>query len=507
MDERTNRTAQQRIEVTSPVDGRVVGSLDAHSAADVASIASRLRASQPEWEALGTKGRVECVRKYRDWLFDHNDEISDLLRQETGKSEHDARLELPFSIDNLNYYANNAAKFLAPEKPSPASALTRTRRLETVYKPYQLVGVISPWNFPIALSMFDAIPALLAGAAVVVKPSTVTPLAVHRMIEGWAEIGAPDVLACAVGSGGVGTAVVDNVDYVQFTGSTETGISVGKRAAERLIPCGLELGGKDPAIVLADADIDLTAQGIAFWGLVNSGQMCTSVERIYVEEAIYPEFVEALTKVVGGLRQGGEAGFDTDIGAMATESQVTIVQEHLDDAVAKGATVTVGGTISGHFIAPAVLSNVDHSMRVMNEETFGPVLPVMRVADADEAVRLANDSPFGLSASVWTGDADRGRRIGGRIEAGSVVINDGSAHLICFPVPQSGWKTSGIGGRFGGAEGIRKYTRTQAFVSHRVELAALSKLLWYPYSATKSRTIMRTMRFLGAGDLRRKLGK
>ncbi|WP_278315205.1 aldehyde dehydrogenase family protein [Lolliginicoccus levis] len=499
--------SRKTVEVTSPVDGRVVGSLTAHSTADVASIASRVRAHQPEWEALGTKGRVEWVRKYRDWLFDHNDEISEILRQETGKSEHDARLEIPFSIDNLNYYANNAAKFLAPEKPWPASVLTRTRRLETVYKPYQLVGVISPWNFPIALSMFDAIPALLAGAAVVVKPSTETPLAVHRMIEGWAGIGAPDVLACAVGSGGVGTAVVDNVDYVQFTGSTETGISVGKRAAERLIPCGLELGGKDPAIVLADADIQMTAQGIAYWGLVNSGQMCTSVERIYVEDAIYPEFVEALTKVVRGLRQDGEAGFDTDIGAMVTESQVALVGEHIADAVAKGATVNVGGTSSGQFIAPTVLSNVDHSMRVMNEETFGPVLPVMRVSDADEAVGLANDSVFGLSASVWGGNTERAREVGARLEAGSVVINDGSAHLICFPVPQSGWKTSGIGGRFGGADGIRKYTRTQAFVSHRVEVSALSKLLWYPYSATKSKAIMRTMRFLGAGDVRRKLGK
>jgi acyl-CoA reductase-like NAD-dependent aldehyde dehydrogenase len=295
------------------------------------------------------------------------------------------------------------------------------------------------------------------------------------------------------------------VDYIQFTGSTHTGRQIALRAAERLIPCGLELGGKDPMIVLADADLERAANGAAWGGLFNSGQTCVSVERVYVEAPVYDEFVALLADKVAALRSaGGEAA---EIGAMATPAQLAIVDEHVRDAVDHGAKALTGGhrIEPGLQYAPTVLVDVDQSMRCMREETFGPTLPVMKVPDLDTAVELANDSPYGLSASVWTRDIAKGRRVVERLDAGAVNINDVIANLMSFSVPHGGWKTSGIGARLGGDAAIRKYCRAQTSTVPR--MAPRNEVMWFPYADGRTRLLRRALRVMVGRDLRRRFGR
>jgi acyl-CoA reductase-like NAD-dependent aldehyde dehydrogenase len=330
----------------------------------------------------------------------------------------------------------------------------------------------------------------------------VTPLSGVEFVRGWAEIGAPPVLDVVTGFGQTGAAVVDNVDYVQFTGSTATGRKVAVACAERLIPFSLELGGKDPAIVLADADLDRAANGIAWGGLFNSGQVCVSVERVYVESAVYDEFLAKLAARVREVRQGP----DGDTGAMATPAQRDIVARHVDEAVAAGARVVTGGkpTGVGTFFEPTVLADVEQTMTCMTEETFGPTLPVIKVADENEAIRLANDSDYGLSATVWTGDPRRGERIARRLEVGAVNVNDALSNVFCPGVPMGGWKQSGVGYRAGGPNGLLKFCRQQAITAPRIPTQK-SELLWYPSSRRRMQITLGMMRGFAAHG-RRRLG-
>ncbi len=479
----------------------------AKQAAVVNRVVAELRSAQPAWEELGVEGRVRIVRRYRDWLLDHADELATLVQQDTGKPAAEAPLETMLAVDVANYYTSNAKAFLAAQHPRPHGLLTATKALEVRYRPLPVVGVITPWNYPLALSLLDAIPALLAGATVVVKPSEVTETAVHRAVEGWSEIDAPPVFRVVLGDGEVGRQLVGSVDFVQFTGSERTGRSVAEQAAARLVPFSLELGGKDPAIVLADADLDHAAAGVAFGALSNTGQMCTSTERVYVEESIHDAFVDKLVAVVESLRQNAGTGFDTELGPMTVEAQADIVERHVQDAIAKGARVRTGGerVFGGSFFQPTVLTGVDHSMVVMTDETFGPVIPVMAVKDADEAVCLANDSAYGLSASVWTTDKRRGKELARRLEVGAIDVNDVQAHLACFPVPQAGWKNSGIGARLGGEYALLKYCRPQVVVSNRVEVSLVQAMAWYPYAATKTKLVGAVFELVAARDVRRKL--
>lgn len=496
------------IEVRSPADGTVVGAVVDHSPETVATTVAQVRAEQVAWERAGPERRASWLRRYRNWLLDHADEIAHLLQSETGKPWQEASFEIPVAADHMNYCADHAAEFLGERHPRPHGLLTADTKLSVRYRPYPVIGVICPWNFPLLLALVDAVPALIAGAAVVVKPSESTPLATRRALEGWREIGAPDVFACLTGAGPTGAALIDEVDYVQFTGSTQTGKAIARRAAERLIPCSLELGGKDAAIVLADADLERAANGVVWGAMFNSGQACISVERVYVESAVHDEFVKRVSAKVAKLRQGPDPhGYGSDVGPLATEGQFQIVEGQVKDAIAKGARVATGGgraPLDGVFFEPTVLLDVDHTMDVMREESFGPTLPVMRVADADEAIRLANASPYGLSATVWTRDAARARQIAGRLEVGAVNVNDVFSNIFAFPVPQSGWKQSGIGARLGGAAGVRKYCRAQSITETR--FAPRSEALWYPYTAHKGKFVSRLVRFIVARDLPRRLG-
>jgi betaine-aldehyde dehydrogenase len=493
------------VDVRNPATGELVGSVALKSAEAVASVVDQLRTHQTSWEALGPDGRAKWLGKLRNWLLDNESGLIDILAAETGKPRAEARFEVMVTCDAINYYADRARKYLAEKKFRPHGPLTASKKLTRVYRPYPVVGVITPWNFPLLIPGVDAVAALLAGAAVVIKPSDVTPLSARELARGWAEIGAPPVLACVTGRGETGAAVVDSVDMVQFTGSTRTGRAIAARAGERLIPCGVELGGKDPAIVLADADLSRAANGIAWGALFNAGQACISVERVYVEAPVYDRFVALLTERVLSIRQGADNGsYSADVGTLVTEQQAEIVRSHVQGAVENGATVATGGQTAGRFFEPTILLDVDHSMACMRDETFGPTIPVMKVADEEEAIRLANDSQYGLSATVWTKDIDRGRHIAQRLEVGAVNINDAFSNLFCFPLPQGGWKSSGLGSRLGGPQGLRKYCRQQAITTPRVPRME-NQLLWYPYSHRRGSFVAALLRLFVARDVRRRL--
>ena len=495
------------ITVRNPADGSVAGSVPIDTPDIVATKARELRLAQPEWEAMGAKGRKAWLLKLQDWILDNAEHLADVLQSETGKPRTEAAQEAPLCADLLKYWAGHAEEFLADRHPTPHSPLMKVKRLTTVHRPYPVVGLIIPWNFPLINVAADGVAPLAAGAALLLKPSEVTPLSAVEFARGWTEIGAPPVLAVTTGYAETGAAVIANSDCVHFTGSTATGRKVAVACAERLIPCSLELGGKDPAIVLADADLDRAANGITWGGIYNSGQVCISIERIYVEAPVYDEFLAKLTDSVSRLRQGQDDDrYRFDVGAMATAAQRDIVARHVDEAVAAGARVTTGGkpTGIGTFFQPTVLADVDHSMSCMTEETFGPTLPVVKVRDEEEAIRLANDSVYGLSATVWTGDIARGERVARRLEAGAVNINDAASNAFNFALPMPGWKNSGIGSRNGGAEGMLKYCRPQAITAPRIPTQS-SEINWYPYSRRKARVFIGVIR-AAVGRGRRRVG-
>jgi acyl-CoA reductase-like NAD-dependent aldehyde dehydrogenase len=493
------------IEVRNPADGTVAGRVPVETAESVAAKARGLRVFQPDWEAMGAKGRRRWLFEFQDWMLDNADHIADIVQSETGATRAEASIEVPTSADMINYWARNAEKFLADNHPRPHNPLSAVKRLTTMYQPYPVVGVITPSNFPFTMPAMDILPALAAGAAVLLKPSEVAPLSAVELARGWTEIGAPPVLALATGNGETGAAVVDNVDFVQFTGSPDTGRRVAVQCGQRLIPYCMELGGKDAALVLADADIERAANGIAWGGLFYSGQLCFSVERVYVEAPVYDEFLERLTDNVRKLRQGqDDRRYRFDIGPMATVAQRDIVARHVNEAIAAGARVLTGGkpAATGTFFEPTVLADVEQSMSCMTEETFGPTLPVMKVPDEAEAVRLANDSGYGLSATVWTADRERGERIARQLEVGAVNINDVVANAFSLALPLGGWKQSGVGSRSGGASGLLKYCRQKAIMSPRLPTQS-KELLWYPVSRRRMRFTLAVMRAAAARGVRR----
>jgi betaine-aldehyde dehydrogenase len=499
--------ASDRIEVKNPATGATISSIDVASPQAVAETVARVRANQADWEAMGIEGRYHWLGKLRDWMLDNSELIADTMQAETGKVRADISLDLVYVNDLINFYGTKAAQFIGDEAIRPHSPLIAAKKLVIHYRPFPVVGVISPWNFPLAMALGDSIPALQAGAAVVVKPSEFTPLSLIEVIRAWKqEIGAPDVFDCVQGTGETGAALIDHVDYVQFTGSDRTGRKVMGRAAETLTPVSLELGGKDPMIVLSDADVDRAASAASWGGMVNSGQLCISVERIYVEEPVYDEFVAKLTKEVGGLRQGSDGRKpEKDVGAMTSPNQSAIVEDHVNDAIANGARALTGGKKAdgpGDYFEPTVLVDVDHSMKVMRDETFGPVVGVMKVRDSEEALRLANDSRYGLAASVF-GEKERAERLARRVEAGSVNVNDVISNMAAMGVPMGGWKQSGIGARHG-EYGIKKYCRPESIVVTR--FSGKREPTWYPYSKGRRRLVDRVAQAFGARDIKRRLG-
>jgi acyl-CoA reductase-like NAD-dependent aldehyde dehydrogenase len=394
----------------------------------------------------------------------------------------------------IGYLARRAPRFLRPRRVSARPLYGK--RAKVFYRPRGVVGVISPWNAPLNLAFTDLVPALLAGNAVVVKPSEVTPLAVRRAVAALNRALPPDLLQVVIGAGETGAALVDCVDMVCVTGSPATGRRVMERASQRLTPVLLELGGKDPMIVLRDADLERAANAAVWGGCFMTGQVCMSVERVYVERPVFEQFAAKVREKVGALRVGANGPRnDVDLGPLTSPRQIETIERHVADALAKGARLVAGGRRiagrGGDFYEPTVLLDVDHSMSIMSEETFGPVIPIMPVDDAAQAVALANDTAYGLNASVWTRDVRRGIQIARSIDSGSACVNECVVTAGCHDLPFGGVKQSGVGTRHGGAEGLRQFCTPQSMLIERRKRR--SEPAWFPYSARRARLLDRVM--------------
>jgi acyl-CoA reductase-like NAD-dependent aldehyde dehydrogenase len=489
----------ETIDVENPATGQVIRSLPVTPPDEVGELVARARAAQPAWESLGFEGRGRVLRRMQKWMIDNADRVTQTIVDESGKTYEDASVvELSYGAGALGFWAKRAPRYLADEKVRTSNPIVMGRKLLIRYRPVGVVGVIGPWNYPLTNNFGDAIPALAAGNAVVLKPSQITPLTSLLLAEGIRECGLPkDAIQVVIGGADAAQLLIDAVDFVMFTGSTATGKKVMARAAETLTPVGLELGGKDPMIVLADADLERAANAATYYAMQNGGQTCVSIERVYVEAPIYDRFVDAVTERVKALRLGPPDGpASVEVGAITFAPQLEVVRSHVEQARAAGARITAGGHVregSGRFFEPTVLADVDHSMTAMTEETFGPTLPIMKVADAEEAIRLANDSPYGLGSSVWTKESARGEQIARRLDSGYACVNDANVNYFAYELPMGGWKDSGLGVRHGAA-GIRKYTRQQTILVTR--LAMKRDLHYFPYRARTTKLLDRLNRLL-----------
>jgi acyl-CoA reductase-like NAD-dependent aldehyde dehydrogenase len=493
------------IPVENPATGETIASVPDLSAEEVAEMVTRARAAQPEWEAYGFEGRARVMLRAQKWVMDNAGRIVQTICSETGKTFEDAELaEIGYAGNAFGFWAKNGPEYLADENIKSGQVLVKGKKLINRYRPLGLIGVIGPWNYPLTNSFGDCIPALMAGNAVILKPSEVTPLTSMLLAEGMRECGLPEnVLQIATGRGETGAALIEHVDMIMFTGSTRTGRKVAEAAARRLIPASLELGGKDPMIVLSDADVERAANFATYYSMQNAGQTCISIERVYVEEPLYDEFVAKVSEKVRELRVGKPEGpGSVEVGAITFPPQLETIKDHVADAVQKGARVLAGGSEApgaGRFFEPTVLVDVDHTMKCMTEETFGPTLPIMKVRDEDEAVRLANDSPYGLGASVFSRDTARGEAVARRIEAGAANVNDAMINYTVLELPMGGAKASGLGSRHG-AGGIRKYCSQQAIVV-TPKLAMKKELFMYPYKSRTSKFLAGLFKFMyGRGD-------
>lgn len=468
------------------------------TAVEVSAAVARARAAQPAWGALSFRDRARCILKLQRELYDRQQEIISIISDETGKPAFEALTAEVFpACDLMSHFAANAERILRDERFT--LAVFRNKRSMISYEPLGVVGIISPWNFPFSIPMGGIVMALAAGNAAVFKPSEYTPLVGDAIKRLFASAGFPEgVVEVLQGNGSTGAALVDSaVDKIFFTGSVRTGKKIAESAAKRLLPAVLELGGKDPMIVLEDAPFERTVKGAVWGAFMNCGQVCASVERLYVAEPIAERFITAVVDEVKKLRIGAPSGCSTDIGPLTNENQLNIVSDHVADAVAKGARVLTGGRrredLGGYFFEPTVLVDVNSSMKVMTEETFGPVLPIKIVKDEEEAISEANSTRYGLLASVWTSDNERGRRIARRIEAGTVVINDALYTHGAAQTPWFGVKESGLGVTHG-SQGLFEFVRMK-HVNWDL-LPMKSDWWWFPYTErwqNRFKTLMKVL--------------
>ena len=484
-------TAAREIVSSDPATGAEIGRAPLSSAEEVRQAVARARQAQPAWAKLSFRERGRVVLKARNLMLAARNEVALLVSKETGKPVAEAlSMEIVPTLDSMHYFAHASEGLLRPQQIDIGQYGLMGRSSRLVFKPLGVIGIISPWNFPLATPADEVVMGLMAGNAVVLKPSELTPLIALKLGEIFQRAGLPaGLLEIVTGDGSTGAALVDaRVDKIMFTGSVATGKRVAEAAAKYLTPVVLELGGKDPMIVLEDADLRNAARGAVWGAFANSGQACASVERCYVQESIAAKFVDAIVSETRTLKQGLGTDHDTDVGAMTNERQRKIVEEHVSDAVQRGATVLTGGrrgaNSEGFFYEPTVLTNVNHSMTIMRDETFGPILPVMTFKTDDEAITLANDSVFGLTASVWTRNIARGQRIAERIEAGTVMVNEVVYTHGIAQTPWGGVKDSGYG-RTHGRMGLLELVTPKHIHVNRIFF--LPDLWWFRYNpgATK----------------------
>ena len=475
------------VESVDPATGAVMGRIAATPASALLDILKGAREAQATWARKPLRERCKGLRLLRHAIFDARDEVVDVITRESGKPRVEAIFaELLVALDMADFLARRAAPWLRPEKVPHHNPALKAKSGWLEYEPLGVLAVISPWNYPFAIPMSQLMTAVAAGNAVTLKPSELTPATGALVGALFARAGFPQNLVQVVqGGGSVGAALIEaGPDKVFFTGSVATGKRIAEACARKLIPSVLELGGKDAMIVLADADLD-TASSAAVWGaFTNCGQACLSVERVYVEAAVASRFIDLCVEKTKKLRLGPPSDLDAEIGPMIRLRQLEKVEEQLRDALDRGAKILAGGqrqpNLGLNFLEPTVVVNVDHSMKLMRDETFGPVIAIRPVATADEAVEMANDSPFGLSASVWTGDSRRGQEIARRLHAGSVMVNDVASYYGVCEAPHGGHGDSGWGrthSRFGLLEMVQvKYVDVDRLPRGR-------KAWWFGYNS------------------------
>ncbi|MDE0285623.1 MAG: aldehyde dehydrogenase family protein [Gammaproteobacteria bacterium] len=456
------------IKVRNPRTGRIDYRFEQTETEELALVAASLRDAQKQWLEGGVKMRCRMLLELAAAISEQRGSLFDALTADTGRTR-ETELEINAVISSMERWCRLAPELLAAEENKNTSI--PFIEIGRQAAPYPLAVVISPWNFPLLLSCIDAIPALLAGSAVVVKPSEITP----RFVEPFSDIlaavtGLAPVFRFLQGDGSLGSALIDHADLVCFTGSVKTGRQVAEACARNFIPAQLELGGKDPAIVTADTDIERTAAALCWGGMVNAGQSCLSIERVYAEAPICHDLTAAIAQEARSLTMNTGNIDEGEIGPIISEAQRDIIETHLEDAAGKGAITECGGRITEHngglWCQPTVLSNVDHDMLVMTDETFGPILPVMAFDTDEEAIELANDTAYGLSAAVFANDAGRARHIAGKLEAGAISINDAALTSVMHEGEKQAFKSSGMGGSRMGPASIRRFLRSKALIEN-----------------------------------------
>ena len=477
--------ALRKISSVNPATGEVLREWACAGDSEVLAAVERARVAQHAWRELGVRKRITLLRDFQHRLHERKLQIAQAVTREEGKPVAEAlTTEVLVVLDAARFLIDNSFRLLNDEPLPHGNLATKLKRGTLVREPYGVIGIISPWNYPFSIPATETLAALVAGNAVVLKPSEFTSLVALELQSVLYAAGVPkDVFQVIVGDGLTGAALLHSpIDKLVFTGSLATGKRIAVEAAEKLLPVVLELGGKDPMLVLDDADIDV-ASSAAVWGaFMNAGQACLSVERCYVHRSLYEPFLTACAQKTKKLRVASGTNPQTDVGPLIHQRQLQVVEAHVQDAIARGARVVVGGTalpeLGPNFYKPTVLADVTHEMRIMREETFGPVLPVMAFEDDEEALHLANDSEFGLAASIWTRNRRRGDRLARRIQAGTVMVND---LISCFGIseaPHGGTKSSGMGrahGRFGLEEMVwLKYVDSDL-------MPEMKKVWWYGY--------------------------
>jgi len=487
------------IQSFAPATGELLGEVRTSTREEVHAAIARARKAQAAWGVLPVEERCERLYRLRDALVERAEEIVDVVSRECGKPRSDALShEVIVTVDLLTYYCKNAQRILASHEVG--LHLLKHKKSTIHYAPRGVVGIISPWNFPFVIPMGDVVAALIAGNAVVLKPSEITPLTIQKAKEIFDATGLPeDLLTVIHGRGETGQALIEGgIQKLVFTGGVETGKRVAAACGASLVPCVMELGGKAPLIACADCDVERTARAIVFGGFVNSGQVCISVERVYAHTDVHDSLVARVRDLTGELRQGDPQGESAiDVGAIIFPKQIEVAENHIADALAKGAHVVSGGkrrTGGGQFFEPTVLSGCDHSMTVMTEEIFGPIVPIQRVTSDDEAIRLANDSHLGLNAYVFTKNREKGRRLAQRIEAGSVVVNDVLVNYAAAEAPFGGIKQSGFG-RVHGDDALRDMCDPRHVFTSRLPEPSADPL-WFPYTTKAYKWQLRAMRAL-----------
>lgn len=485
----------------NPANGAEIGRVKNMSAEDVRVAVAKSRAAFQTWRETSFAERKRLIMKAREIILSEIDEIARLISDESGKPIAEAlSMEIAPVLDLMQYFAKNAEKILKPRKVNIGLYATLGRTSKIVYQPLGIVGIIPAWNYPFSIPLGEAAMALMAGNTVIIKPSELTPFVGLKIGEIFRKAGLQEfVVQIVTGDGTTGAALVDSApDKIMFTGSVATGKKIAESAAKNLTSVVLELGGKDAMIVFADANLELAAQGAVWGAFCNSGQSCSSVERLYVEESIAEALTGRIVEKTRQLKQGASSDETIDIGAMSSPKQLEIVKNHVADFERDGAKILIGGKSNNLFFEPTVISGATNEMRSMQEETFGPTLPIATFKTEEEAIRLANDSEFGLTASVWTRDLARGKRVAEKIEAGSVCVNEVLYTHGIGQTPWGGFKNSGRG-RTHGIEGLMELVQPQHI--HVNKLAILPNAWWMPYGADAVKTFKGFAKYFASGSL------